>query len=141
MSDQVELNLGGVMRSAWAESWHNSKLRFCDVPPEHLSDWLNETAQWLLNGRRWPLSPNERQIRHCIHWWPRVYRLMQEYGWWPELTENNLVGYVVTWRLGENGEYELAQGAPQAHYAAVVGAAIVRRKAKYYRLWERQGRQ
>lgn len=121
--------------SAWVERWENSNLRFCDVPKEHHADWLNEQAKWLFAGRRWPISPTDKMVKHCIHFWPRVCELMMAHGWWPECAEHALHGYVVTWRLGD-GEYELAQGGCQAHYAGIVGAAIVRRKARYYKLWK-----
>ncbi len=132
MSEQLQLPA-----AEWKQAWNNSKLRFCDVPKEHHVDWLNEQAAWLFKGRRWPLSPTDNMVRHCIHWWPRIYRLMQQHGWWPELVEDALIGYVITWRLGEEGDYELSNGANQAHYAAIVGAALVRRKARYYNLWKR----
>ena len=149
MSTELQLELTNCQRpagfapatgSAWVESWHNSKLRFCDVPPEHQVAWLNETAKWLLKGRRWPMSPTDRQIKHCIYWWPRVVKLMMAHGWWPECAENDLTGYTVTWRFGDDMrvEYELAQGACQAHYAGITGAAICRRKARYYGLWNTQ---
>lgn len=150
MSEQIELLpatqpkpeagrlFAPVTGSAWVESWHNSKLRFCDVLPEHQSCWLEETAKWLMSGKRWPMSPTDQQVKHCIYWWPHVVKLMDAHGWWPECVENGLTGYVVTWRLGESTEYEVAQGAPQAHYAAITGAAICRRKARYYGLWKTQ---
>lgn len=138
-----------VAGEPWRESWHNNTIKFFECPPEHQGAWLDETAKWLMKGRRWPTSPTERMAKHCAHWWPNVYRIMLNHGWWPLLQENDLHGYLITWcfvpddcsafevdQKAKASEFKVSHGAPYAHYVAICGAAICRRKAKYYGLWQ-----
>ena len=130
--------------SPWVESWHNFDLRYCDVPEEHRNAWLRETSRWMHSGRRWPLNPTDAMVRHCEYWWEPVARMMRAHGWWHALSDWNLPGYdepigwVITWHHRNDGIYKLSQGACSAHYAGICGAALVRRKARYYGIWKRE---
>lgn len=141
MGEQLTLDLQPPRLSApgvsepWVERWENNALRYCDVPKEHHAAWLNETGAWLFAGRRWPMSPTENMARHCRHWAVRVEMVMRAHGWrisWRAQELHGAEGYVVTWTKGDRS---LDQWAPYAPYAAICGAAICRRKARYYGLW------
>lgn len=129
-----------VPGSAWVESWHNGNLRLGDLAKEHQICQLNETAKWLFKGRRWPLNPSDRQHAHALHWWPRVAQIMRRHGWQLSWKEEEHLGYVVTWTLQRAPEHHVSGCGPSAPYAAITSAAICRRKARYYGLWQNMER-
>lgn len=128
--------------SPWVESWHNSELRYCDVPAEHQIAALSERGKWLFTGPRWPINPTPAMLAHCEARWIGVAKWMRVHGWWCEWSDWDPIGkgdpcgWVVTWKHRDDGIYQLQHcGGVSAAYVGIIGAALVRRKARYYGLW------
>lgn len=122
--------------SAWVESWHNHSLPFGKLNRDQQASLMDETARWLFKGRRWPLNPSERQHQHALHWWARVAQIMRRHGWELSWKEDDHLGYTVTWTLSHAPEHHVSGCGPSAPFAAITSAAICRRKARYYGLWQ-----
>lgn len=120
----------------WKESWHNHEIPFGKLTREQQTAAMNETAKWLFKGRRWPLGPSRRQHEHCLYWFPAVERIMAKHGWQFSWEQSEQFGFVVTWTLLRAPEHIVNGCGSSAPYAAITSAAICRRKARYYGLWQ-----